>query len=76
MAWDHQSCLGLFMWAQHFKLNHHNSNHNSRNRKGDGLRDSYHQAITLRWFKQGQSYKFSFIGGWWGGQSRLNDHID
>ena len=33
-----------------FKLKRHDSNHNPRTCKGDGSRDSYHQAATLRWF--------------------------
>jgi len=45
--------LGLSMWAQHFKLKHHDSNHNPQTCKGNSLRDyPYHQATTLRWYNQ------------------------
>ena len=52
IEWDYQSCLGLSIWAQHFKVKRHNSNHNSRTHTGNGSRDSYHKAATLRWFNK------------------------
>ena len=51
IAWDHCSCLGLSMWAHHFKLKRHDLNHNPQTCKGDGLRDCpYYQATTLQWY--------------------------
>ena len=41
--------LGAIHVGTKFKLKHHDSNHNPQTRKGDGSRDFYHQAATLRW---------------------------
>ena len=47
IVWEHQSYLGPSLWTQHFKLKHHNLNHNPRICKADGSRNSYYQATTL-----------------------------
>ena len=52
IEWDHRNCLGLFMWAHHFKVKRHDSNHNPWTRMGNGSRDSYHQAASLWWFNK------------------------